>query len=132
MKEDYQNQPTQDDGTAQTRRRVVKGLAGLPAMVTLASGSALANGSTFQCLADTENAQPDTDIPADGSYHACNSLLFEGSDILRQPQTNLAYVEVNNFYQPLYADQHGNLSLVSSVDNSPVNCSCIVSFTRHA
>jgi hypothetical protein len=36
----------------QTRRKIVKGIAGLPAMLTLASGAAMANSSQFQCLGD--------------------------------------------------------------------------------
>jgi hypothetical protein len=56
MKKDYQNHATPDDESGQTRRRVVKGLAGLPAMVTLASGSSVAHASSYQCVEATRNA----------------------------------------------------------------------------
>jgi hypothetical protein len=52
-----QDQPTDQDAPdteLRTRRKIVKGLAGLPAMATLISGSALATpeavGSSLQCI----------------------------------------------------------------------------------
>lgn len=42
--------PTPDDAAIAARRRIIKGLAGVPAVMTLSSGAARAATSSLQCI----------------------------------------------------------------------------------
>jgi hypothetical protein len=134
MKQKYQKQPEQSFLTPSTvdRRRVVKGLAGLPAMVTLASGSALANASSQQCV--TKDVVPE-EVSCTNYPGPDTGLTFDGDRIYGRPgQPAYAQVSPNRFC-PVYVDSNGSLFVKENNDQTPGNpvyTSCMVSFANSA
>lgn len=120
----------------QTRRKIIKGLAGLPAMMTLASGSAFANSSSQQCLSlDPADAKY---RPTPGDRESClppeDVNVIPGSDdqLAIAPNDDALRTLDNGDYCLLYVDENGNITEPSSSETGLVTHSCYTSFMTHA
>ncbi len=122
----------------QTRRKIVKCIAGLPAIMTLASGSALANTSSMQCLDTTEGKYRPTPSAPGSTRPECilDSAAQEvnppggiwvetGDDAVRLP-------DQDGEYCLLYVDNDGNEIVSGGTEMDLVTPSCYTSFITHA
>lgn len=136
----------------EARRKIVKGIAaGLPAVLTLSSGSATANVSTLECINGQGRYQPTPNlntpaVPPGTTARDCaeaadvNLAPFESDiyiksdfDAARQLVTDPAATGYDK-YCVVYVDQNGGFiapdRFESGVANSyPVTASCYTSFT---
>lgn len=145
-------QPRETDAT-QERRRVIRGMAALPVMMTLMNGSARAADSNLVCIdknAMTLEEGLDASNPADANNRHC---VLATDVTASQPARTGAYdqgpgtpvrflptddVGGINYVTPdqqacvVYVDATGNVTSFDSTSypaNSPVTGSCYASFT---
>ncbi len=124
------------EGAQQTRRKIVKGIAGLPAMMTLASGSALANASSLQCLDTTEGKYRPTPSAPGSSREQCISTSVEEVNppggIWVETEDDAVRLETQDGeYCLLYVDNDGNEIVTGGTEMDLVTPSCYTSFIDH-
>jgi hypothetical protein len=123
-----------DDSGRQRRRRIVKGIAGLPAIMTLASGSALANSSSLQCLATADGKYRPTPGGRDECLppNAVDVIPGTGDQLAVAPGDDALRTLDNGNYCLLYVDENGNIIETGGSEEDLVTHSCYTSFVTHA
>jgi len=125
------------DVDLQKRRKIVKGIAGLPALVTLASGSGAANASVLQCVQDAKY-RPAQKLPdgSDRDYCIDEAVGENGyfvQDLGLGNRDDAARIKIGDDYCLAYVDDSGNP--VTSPPGHPselVTTSCYTSFATSA
>ena len=119
------------DVNLQKRRKIVKGIAGLPALVTLASGSGAANASVLQCVRDLKYRP----LPKDPDRPDCiasGGVVDPTSDLSVQIGDDAARVlDGTNGHCLVYIDGNGNL-VDPGTEADLVTTSCYTSFATSA
>lgn len=131
----------------QVRRRIIKGLAGLPAVMTLSNGAAAATASALECVLDPNKYQPNVTLNTPGGNPTMSCVpnanevpyltgqgLYQQSDLDAVRRLNEQPGPGQNEYCVIYVDQNGveTGSFQAADGGTAITASCYASIITSA
>jgi len=133
-----ENKGKQDNTNQATRRHIIKGLASIPAMATLASGAALANDSSLRC----RNIDPPDIGPGQECIDSTTTTLYDSGVQIPGTGSNFEQLDLGHALRArpvstpndsclVYINESGEWGFSDSKPTGgiPVTASCYTSFT---